>query len=93
MFLGLLTLDLHLPGCESLKEKRHRLKGVIERVRSKFNVSASEVGDQDLHQSAVVGVSMVNSDKLMVEQVLARVEDFFANGDGLMITSTEIEWF
>jgi hypothetical protein len=61
MFLGTLVLELSLPGCESLKEKRHRLKGVIERVRDKFNVSVSEVDFHDLHQSALVGVAMVNS--------------------------------
>ena len=93
MFLGTLTLELTLPGCDTLKEKRHRLKGVIERVRDKFNVSASEVGFQDVHQSALVAVAMVNSERQLVEQVLSRIEEFFADGDGLMVVDSTIEWF
>lgn len=93
MFLGTLTLELTLPGCDTLKEKRHRLKGVIERVRDKFNVSASEVGFQDVHQSALVAVAMVNSERQLVEQVFSRIEEFFAGGDGLMVVDSTIEWF
>ena len=93
MNLGLLVLELRLPGCDTLKEKRHRLKGVIERVRSKFNVSATETGRQDAHQAAQVAVAMVSGDKVMIEQVLARVEEYFANGDGLIVSASDVEWF
>jgi hypothetical protein len=93
MHVGLLTLEIRLPGCDTLKEKRHRLKGVIERVRSKFNVSVSEVERQDAHQDALVGVSMVNMDRTIIEQVFARVEEFFAEGDGLVVNLSDIEWF
>ncbi|HEX9746717.1 MAG TPA: DUF503 domain-containing protein [bacterium] len=93
MIVGLLSLDLHLPGCDTLKEKRHRLKGVIERVRTKFNVSISEVGHQDLHQSAGIAVAMVNAERALIEKVFEKVEGFFANGNGLEITSQSIEWF
>jgi len=93
MLVGLLTLELHLPGCDTLKEKRHRLKGVIERTRSKFNVSVSEVGRLDAHQSSQVAVSMVNNDRVVIEQVFGRVEELFANGDGLIVSDSVMEWF
>jgi len=93
MYVGLLTLELRLPGCDTLKEKRHRLRGVIERVRSKFNVSASEVGKMDAHRSAEVAITMVNRDRQMIEQVFSRVEEYFANGNGLMVSCSDIEWF
>lgn len=93
MVLGLLTLDLTLPGCDTLKEKRHRLRGVVERVRSKFNVSASEVDHQDLHQSSLVAVAMVSEERVLIERAFARIEEFFANGDGLTITGSHVEWF
>jgi len=93
MTVGLLTLEFQLPGCDTLKEKRHRLKGVIEKVRTKFNVSVSEVDYQDLHKSAMIGVAMVNSERTLIEQVFARVEEFFAGGDGLVIVNTGLDWF
>jgi len=92
MFIGLLTLNLHLPGCDELKEKRHRIKGVLEKAANRFNVSISEVDDQDLHQSAVIAAVMVNSDRKIIEQVLQKVEDIFDGGNGIIISASEIEW-
>ena len=86
-------MELYLPGCDTLKEKRHRLKGILERTRSKFNVSVSEIESHDLHQSSVVACAMVNTERYLIEQVFARIEDLFANGDGLLVTGTSVEWF
>ena len=93
MFVGLLILDISLPGCDTLKEKRHRLKGVIEKVRSKFNVSATEVGLLDTYQNSEVAITMVSDDRVVIDKAFARVEEFFANGDGLVITGSSTEWF
>jgi uncharacterized protein len=93
MIVGLMSLELQLPGCDTLKEKRHRIKGVIEKVRAKFNVSVAEVDFQDMHQSAMIGVSMVNSEKTLIEQVFARVEEFFESGDGLLVVESVVDWF
>ena len=41
------TVELHLPDVDSLKGKRHVIKGLKERVRHKFEVAVAEV-DQRL---------------------------------------------
>lgn len=59
-----LVLELQLPGCSSLKEKRGRLKPLIAALHKQFNVSAAEIDHQDAHQSAVVACALVcNSDR------------------------------
>lgn len=93
MIVGLLSLDLHLPGCGNLKEKRSRLKGVIEKARSRFNVSVSETGHQDLHQSAKVGIAMVNENRELILKVFNKAEEFFDIGDGITIVESVVEWF
>jgi len=93
MIVGLLAFDIRLPGCDNLKEKRHRLKGVIEKVRSKFNVSATEVALLDSHQNAEVAIAMVSNDRIVIEKAFSKVEEYFANGDGLLITGCATEWF
>ena len=93
MTIGLLVLDIRLPGCDTLKEKRHRLKGVIERVRSKFNVSATEVGLLDTHQNSEVAIVMVSDDKVVIDKAFTKVEEYFEKGDGLVITGSTIEWY
>lgn len=62
MVVGLCTLDLSIPGCRSLKEKRGSLAPVVASLRREFNVSVAEVGEQDRWQAAVLGVAAVSTD-------------------------------
>ncbi len=41
--IALLTLDIHIPHAHSLKDKRMVVRRLKDRLRSKFNVSVSEV--------------------------------------------------
>ena len=54
MVVGVVALDLRLEGCRSLKDKRHLLRGLIEKCRNDFHVAIAEVGDQDLWGNALV---------------------------------------
>lgn len=73
MVVGMCTIELQLPGIDSLKGKRAVLKSVMARVRHEFNVSIAEVGDNDRWQSAVLGVAAVSNEPAHVEGLLARV--------------------
>ncbi|MCJ7708279.1 MAG: DUF503 domain-containing protein, partial [Anaerolineales bacterium] len=44
MHVGALTLELRLPGCSSLKQKRSRLKPLLAALHREFNLSAAEIG-------------------------------------------------
>jgi uncharacterized protein YlxP (DUF503 family) len=61
MVIGTCTIELHIPGNGSLKGKRRVTKSIIARVYNKFNVSIAEVGNQDLWQSATLGVACVST--------------------------------
>ena len=64
MHVHTLTIELHLPGCTSLKEKRSRLKPMLAALHQNFNVSAAEIEHLDAHRSAVIACVIVsNSDK------------------------------
>lgn len=93
MFVGVLRLVLHLPEPGSLKSKRHLLRSAIERVKAKFNVSIAEVGDNDLWQRSVVGVSAVGNEHAFVNEVLDKVTDFVASmhGGQIVITARDLE--
>lgn len=73
MVIGVCTIRLHLPASGSLKTKRGVLKSLIARVRHEYNVSMAEVGDNDLWQSAVLGVAAVSNDPDYVQGMLSRV--------------------
>ena len=72
--VGILTIHLHLPGCASLKEKRGRLKPLLNRLHREFNISVAEMDRQDMWQEAVIACALVNSDRAQIQRSLQRVE-------------------
>jgi uncharacterized protein len=68
--IALLTLDIHIPHAQSLKEKRMVVRSLKDRLRAKFNVSVSEVDHQDLWQRSQVSVVIVGSDEKFLQKVL-----------------------
>ena len=71
--IGLLAVHLHLPGCASLKEKRGRLKPLLNQLHKKFNVSVAEMDRQDMWHEAVIACALVNSDGKQIERSLQAV--------------------
>lgn len=70
MIIGVCTIEMHLPASRSLKEKRHTVKRLKDRVRARYNVSVAELSHHaDLWQRAAVAVVSIASDR----DVLARL--------------------
>ena len=90
--VGVLTMELRIEHAHSLKEKRHVVKSLKERLRGKFNVSVSEIEDQDLHNSAVVAAATVSSSRDFALKVLQAVEEEAAGLLGPMLVRADTEW-
>ncbi len=74
MVVGILRLELFLnEGPHSLKEKRHVLKKLKDKIKAKFDVSIAEVGDLDLWQKAVLGVAAVSNEHSVAEGILQKI--------------------
>lgn len=73
MHFASLTLELHLPGCRSLKQKRGMLKPLLAGVHKQYNVSAAEVDLHDSHAAAVIACVVVSTDSRHAERVLSRI--------------------
>ena len=61
-----------MENSHSLKDKRHVVKGLKDRLRHKFNVSVAEIDYQDLWQRALVAAVTVASDHAHGETQSAR---------------------
>jgi uncharacterized protein len=68
--IALLTLDVHIPHAQSLKDKRMIVRRLKDRLRSKFNVAVAEVDHQDLWQRAQLSVVTVGPDENYLNQML-----------------------
>jgi uncharacterized protein YlxP (DUF503 family) len=76
MVVGIIKLELWIPESTSLKAKRSVVKKVIERTRSRFNVTVAEVDKQDVYGRGVIGFAMVGSDQRYVNGALDKILDF-----------------
>jgi len=90
--VGVLTLELHLDGAHSLKDKRHTVKSLKDRLRAKFNVAVAEIDYQDLWQRSLVSAVTVSGDHAHAEQTLQLVEREAANLLGGVLVGTSVEW-
>ena len=75
MTIGLCRVVLYLPESGSLKSKRNLLASIVTRIRSKFNVSVSEIEDNELWQRATLGVAIVSNEARHANRVLSKVVD------------------
>ena len=83
-----------LPGCSSLKEKRSQVKPLINRLQREFNLSASEIELQDIHDQAVIGCALISSDRVFMEKVMQRVVAFIeAYWKNMQLVDYKIEFY
>jgi len=90
--IGVLTLELRLEDSHSLKDKRHVVLSLKERLRHKFNVAVAEIDYLDLWQRAAVAAVTVSPDRTHAAQVLQSVEDEAAALLGADLVEATVEW-
>lgn len=76
MIIETLEIRLYAPWVHSLKEKRMIVKSLIAKIRNKFNVSVAETGDQDLHQSIILGIACVAGNHAHADSIMDHVITF-----------------
>ena len=93
MQTGLLKVQLNLNGVGSLKDKRKIVKSLIERLKSRFNVSVSEIGHNDSKITAMIGVAVISNDGKFVNTQLDKIIDFIRNDGRFYLGPIEREMF
>jgi uncharacterized protein YlxP (DUF503 family) len=88
MIIGLTTWQLHLDGCQSLKDKRHVLRSLKDRLRHRCNVSVAETDHQDTWQRAELAVCVVAGDRKYAEGVLQAADRLVASAAGARIVDS-----
>jgi hypothetical protein len=91
MTIGLLELELLIPGARSLKDRRRALRSLKERMRSRFNCSVAEVGDKEKWGRARLAVSVVGDDSRHVNAQLNEVAGFAEMDGRIEVIDYEIE--
>ena len=90
--VGVITFELRLDDAHSLKDKRHFVKGLKDRLRAKFNVAVAEIDYQESWQRGLVAAVTVSPDQPHAEQVLQSVEREAASLLGPLLVDVTVEW-
>jgi len=93
MIIGVMKAQLHLQGITSLKEKRGIVKSVIGRLKSRFNISVSEVDHQDQKRSAVIGMALVSNETRFIDQQFDAIINFMQRDGRFYLGQIERETF
>ena len=92
MHVTVAKLSLSLEDTHSLKSKRNIIRPVIEKVKSKHNVSISEISLQDDFKVSILGLSYVSNSYANNLKIINKVLDFIDFlSDGFVVTDTQIE--
>jgi len=90
--VAICVLELHIPGKTSLKGKRQVIKSIIQRLRNRFNISVSEVGNQqNLWQRAELGMAVVCHNGGGADSIIQKIYTFIELEDSVEIISSRVE--
>ncbi|HEV8303353.1 MAG TPA: DUF503 domain-containing protein [Gemmatimonadales bacterium] len=92
MIVGVISWELHLAACQSLKDKRAVLKSLKDRLHHRFNISVAETAHHDLWQRAELTASVVSTDRVHAESVLREADRLVAGADGARIVDTSTSY-
>lgn len=91
MIVGLLSIELHLAGARSLKDKRAVLRRLKDRL-GRHNVGVAEVAHHDLRQRAGLGVVTIGVDQDIAARTLDRAVSEIERVEPGLVMRSEVEW-
>ncbi|MGI8794709.1 MAG: DUF503 domain-containing protein [Acidimicrobiales bacterium] len=80
--------ELRLAGARSLKEKRSRIRPILDGARERYRVAAAEVAYQNQWQRAALGFAAVSASTSHLAEVLDEVERFVWSHPDIEVTRT-----
>ncbi|CEN84920.1 DUF503 domain-containing protein [Paraclostridium sordellii] len=86
MKIIIIKVKLRANWVHSLKEKRMVVKSLVKKLQNKFNISVSEVDNQDIHQSIVIGIAGICLDSRQADSTIDNMINYiYENTDAEII--------
>jgi uncharacterized protein len=85
VIVAVALLELHIEYAQSLKEKRMVVKSLRDKLRHRFEISAAEVGLQDVHQHAQIGISFVTGSRPTAQALFEKIQNFIENNTDAVV--------
>ena len=91
VWVGVLRLQVMVPGSRSLKDKRRAVVQLRDRIRARYELSVAEVGHLEHRSRAVVVVAMVSSEQRLIQSTMDRLCSEAASWPSILIESQSLD--
>ncbi|MEN6479511.1 MAG: DUF503 domain-containing protein [Anaerolineales bacterium] len=92
MIIGVLTVELQVPGAQSLKDKRQVVQSLTAHLRRNFNLAVAQVDHLDSWQLATLGLACVSTDLAYAQGLLQQAIDYIGRQPGALILEYSTEY-
>ncbi len=75
MPIAKLTLDIAIEASYSLKDRRHVVQSVKEKLRNSFNISIAEMDDEAMWNRATLGIAAISNSRDYLIGLMSKIED------------------
>jgi hypothetical protein len=87
-----LRVRVEITSSLTLKDKRHVVRSLLDRIRGRFNVSAAEVGENDSVRYAELAVVAVANARPFLDGVISKVVDLIESEPRAVLLEQEVEF-
>jgi uncharacterized protein YlxP (DUF503 family) len=91
MKVGIVTLVIEIPSSFSLKDKRRVLNSIKSKLKNRFNISISEIGEKDLWNRAELGIAIISDNTSFCNEQLGKVMEFIEKFPDIVVLSVNQE--
>ena len=91
MIISTITIQLYAPWVHSLKEKRMIVKSLCSKLKNKFNISVIESAEQDTHQTIIISIAFLSTNKSLSDSILEKILLFIESNTEAQITNIKQE--
>jgi len=92
MYVLALSIELRLPDCKSLKQKRSSIRPIVDGIRHRRQASVAETDFNDQWQRAELGVALVASSHGEAEQFADKIERFVWSRPDVEVVRADRHW-
>ena len=92
MHIGKLTFRFRFPGCQSLKEKRGRMRGLRDRFGKNPMLSVCEMGLADSHQFSDWAFLACSLERALIDKNFSQIEEFVLGSMDVEVVDVKRSW-
>ena len=78
IYIAVYLVKLECPWVSSLKEKRSLIAPLVNKLKSRYSLSVARLDGLDAHGWEQIGVSVIGADRVELERLLHKIDDFVA---------------